>query len=110
MQAVIGQSLAYTQAHLICTGTTTTAQLIADIQSGDYDDAATAFQDCSWDDPNAAASEIGTLNAGLSQYHVCNNDAILETQQWETFVNTGNVVACDNTQTICQTPTWFYNP
>jgi hypothetical protein len=110
VQAMIGQSLAYTQAHLICTGAVTTAQIIADVQSQDYDDAANGLQNCSWDDPNAAANELVTLNMGLSQYHVCNNDALLEVQQWETFVSTGAVVACDNTQSICQSPTWFYTP
>ncbi len=110
VQTVMQSGLAYTQAHLICTGPVTTSALVGMIQSGDYDDAIAAYASCSWDDPNAMANELGTLNAELSQYHVCNNDAILEAQQWTTFATTGAVVACDNTQSICQTPTWYYTP
>jgi hypothetical protein len=115
---ILSAVISYMQENLTCSGAVSTSQFIGFLQSGDFDDAAADFQDCSWNNgatfeeglDQAAASVLASLSSTLNGYHVCNNDAILESQQWSTFVSTGNVVACDNTQSICHGPTWFYTP
>ncbi len=46
----------------------------------------------------------------LDDYHVCNNDALLQAKLMEQFVATGEVVACDADDPICHGPAWFYTP
>jgi hypothetical protein len=110
VQAVINDGLAYAEAHLQCDAPVTSEQLVALIRASDYDDAATALAGCTWDDTDAAGDALRALNAKLAQYHVCNNDAQLEAQQFATFASTGAVTPCDDTQPICQTPAWYYAP
>jgi hypothetical protein len=117
-QQILSTVIGYVQANLTCTGAVTTSQLVMMLESQDFDDAIAALPDCSWNNgtdwsdglTQAAQTVLGNLNQSLTSYHVCNNDAILEANQFSTFASTGNVVACDNTTPTCQGPTWFYNP
>ncbi|MBW2528878.1 MAG: hypothetical protein JRI23_32180, partial [Deltaproteobacteria bacterium] len=46
----------------------------------------------------------------LADYHVCNNDAVIQAEMWETFAATGAVPACNTTSAACAGPQWLYAP
>jgi hypothetical protein len=117
-QQILAGVTSYVQANLVCSGATTTSSLVSMLESGDFDDAIAALPDCTWTTgadwqdglDQAAESVFASLDSTLASYHVCNNDAMLEAQQWTVFATTGAVQACDNTTPLCQGPAWYYAP
>jgi hypothetical protein len=69
---------------------------------------------CLWSDgrpwargvENALARALG---ADRGSYHVCNNDAQLQTSLFSLFA-AGRRLVCDNTRAMCAGPRFFYNP
>lgn len=115
---ILDQVTGYLQQHLTCSGGTSTGDLITMLQNGNFDQAVAALSSCTWDSGSsfqdgleqAAQAVMTSLSSDLAQYHVCNNDAMLEAQLWNDFATTGNVGTCDDTSPICAGPAWYYTP
>jgi hypothetical protein len=128
-QQLLGAIVPTAQASLVCDASVTTTDgsgnvltgtsaFVAMLQNGNFSGAVAAVPSCSWstgyDWPTVlsqAMTQVATnLGTTLGGYHVCNNDGILEADLWESFVHGNGVVACDNSSTVCQGPTWYYTP
>jgi len=108
----------YMTQHLQGPGSPSTTDVVGMIQSGDYDDAANAVEQCSWDDgtsfedglQQAASDVLAATGDTLDGYHVCNNDAMLQAGLFSDYASGSGVGACDATSSVCAGPTFFYNP
>jgi hypothetical protein len=118
MQQVLTTVLQYLNQNLYCPGSPSTSDVVSMIQNGDYEDAAAAMPQCAWADgtsfdaglQQAATQVLGQLGQTLAGYHVCNNDAMLQSNLFATYAAGSGVVACDSTTSVCAGPSFFYNP
>jgi hypothetical protein len=116
--AILQEVGAYLSAHLTCDGTVDTAQLVSWLQAGLIEPVVAALPSCTWepgydlnDGMNAAAAQVlDDATRALAGYHVCNNDAELQSAIFDAFRSDGTVGACDNTSPLCSGPRWFYQP
>jgi hypothetical protein len=118
VQDVVNALANYITMNLTCSGTVDAMGLVGLLQMGEIDAVIAEIPNCTW----AAGSDWAggfdeALNAiimaameTLADYHVCNNDALLQAKLIDTFVQTGEVVACDGDDMICHGPQWFYTP
>ncbi len=118
VQQLVGELSGYLAEHLVCAGAIDTPGLIGRLQAGDVEAVIAELPNCTW----AAGTDWSTgLDAALTTivaasgealdaYHVCNNDASLQTALLDRFVADGTIAACDGTQPICHGPIWFLNP
>lgn len=105
----------YLQANLVCEGDGTN-EILGALQSGDVTTALTILPSCGWADGgsfdeglNTAFSELlSATNELLSDYHVCNNDAVVQKALFDGFAESG-VIAC-STGELCRGPKWLYTP
>ena len=111
---ILGEVENYVSAHLVCSGSVATSDVVSMIDSGDYAGALAASSSCSWEEGYGFADGFkqatSAVVSSLSDYHVCNNDAKLQAGIWDTLVSNGEVAACDNTGAACHGPAFFYNP
>jgi hypothetical protein len=118
VQDLVGALSDYITANLTCTGAVDAAALVGLLQQGDIDAVIAELPNCSWSAGNdwdggfdeALQAVIAAAMETLADYHVCNNDAALQAKLIDTFVATGEVVACDGDDPICHGPQWFYAP
>ncbi|MFP6684877.1 MAG: hypothetical protein VB934_09195 [Polyangiaceae bacterium] len=117
--AALVESLSnYMEANLACDADTDVATLVSLLQEGAMLEALALLEHCSWKDGadiesglDAALEQLALeLQNTLSDYHLCNNDAKLQTELFERFANEGRVTICDKTSPICRGPLWFYDP
>ncbi len=88
------------------------------LQAGDIDTMLALAPECVWSEGrsweegfNEALGVVLEASAELlADYHVCNNDAVLQASMWARFVDTGEVTACDEAAATCSGPLWFYIP
>jgi hypothetical protein len=88
------------------------------LQQGDIDAVLAELPNCSWaagEDwaggfDQALESIIAAAQETLADYHVCNNDAALQTKLFDDYTASGNVPACDGGDALCAGPMWFYEP
>ena len=118
VQELVAELTAYMEANLTCPfegGVGLLIQALNDKDVGTFLDKA---DECTWasgaswsDGLDEALSYFAEESfKKLSDYHVCNNDAMIQTEMWETFASTGNVPACDTASSMCSGPRWLYNP
>jgi len=108
----------YVNANLVCSGPVSTADLVAAIARQDFETVLAALPACgfangaSWEEgmTEATSTVVDRLGGTLAGYHVCNNDAMLQTELFTAFARTGVVAACDKTSALCQGPRWLYAP
>ena len=118
MQQVLMEVQGYLRANLTCSDGVTPDQVATAIANGDYDDAIQALGQCAWNDGasmadglTAAAKDVlQGLGKRLTDYHVCNNDAMLQARLFESFARTGVISACDATADVCHGPIFYYAP
>jgi hypothetical protein len=105
----------YLQANLVCEGDGT-SEILGALQTGDVTTALTILPSCAWADGgsfeeglNAAFAELlVATNELLADYHVCNNDAVVQKALFDGFAESG-AIAC-STGDLCRGPKWLYTP
>ena len=108
----------YIKLHLVCSVPGGTDALLLNLQNGKITQVITDLPKCTWG--NGTGFEDG-LNAAfqalvmqtqetLQNYHVCNNDALLQAGLFEEFATSHQVGTCDDSAAICHGPMWFYKP
>jgi hypothetical protein len=104
----------YVDANMTCGGASPD-QLVALLQSGDIDDALALLPTCAWNDGEdwgtgfTSATEA-VLGDAYDSYHVCNNDAQLESALWAQLASGAPIQACDSDSAVCHGPVFFYTP
>jgi hypothetical protein len=115
---VVAEVSKYLGAHLTCDNGVQVAQLVAWLRMGQIEPLVAALPGCSWesgfrlsDGFDAAAQQVLQDAAdGLEGYHVCNNDAELQSALFAAFANDHTIGACDASSPLCSGPQWFYRP
>jgi hypothetical protein len=105
----------YIDANLVCEGDGT-ARILAALQTGAVEEALAILPACAWADgssldeglSDAFAELLAATNEILADYHVCNNDAVVQKTLFDGFAATGEI-ACV-TGDLCRGPKWFYTP
>ena len=114
VQNIVAKFADYAALHLTCSGDKTTEDVVGMMKAGDIEGVLAAYPGCAWQSGYGALDGLeqaaGTLFPDLSKYHVCNNDAELEAQLFQTFAKNGTAPACDSTSKLCSGPTFFYSP
>jgi len=89
-------------------------QLISDLMAGDIAAVLALGPMCtftagSWQEGlnDALATVVAVTSDVLADYHVCNDDALLQAGLWDAYVSTGTVSACDPGAALCSGPEWF---
>ena len=89
-------------------------QLVADLEAGDIAAVLSMVPDCSftagsWQEGLDAAltAVIAASSDVLADYHVCNNDALLQAGLWDGFLASGVSGSCDTTASLCAGPAWY---
>jgi hypothetical protein len=109
---------AYITTNLTCGGSVDAAGLVMLLEMGQIEAVIAELPNCTWaggSDWEGAFDEalsaiIESASETLADYHVCNNDALLQVKLVESFVQTGEVVPCDGDDPICHGPAWYYAP
>lgn len=118
VQDLVAELSTYITDNLTCNGAVDTMGVVSLLQMGDIDAVIAEIPNCVWAGGSdwaggfdaALGAIIATANEALDDYHVCNNDAALQAKLIQTFVDTGEVVACDGDDALCHRPKWFYAP
>jgi hypothetical protein len=113
-QSLLQSVGAYVAQHLVC-DVADPAAVAQDIANLDIADAVAAVSTCQWDTGESWADGFQTavavaLGDSYTSYHVCNNDAELESALFDSFVAGNVVTACDSDSDICHGPKFFYTP
>jgi hypothetical protein len=115
---LVGELTEYLGANLVCSDGVTTEEVLGYLTNGQIEETIIGLTYCSWasgatfDDglDEALEAVIAATADTLADYHVCNNDALLQVDLVTTFVDTGKVTPCDPAVATCRGPVWFYNP
>lgn len=118
MQDLVQAIGSYITMNLTCTGAVDAAGLVMLLEMGDIDAVIAELPNCTWSGSTswdgafdeALTAIIAQAMETLADYHVCNNDALLQAKLIDGFVQTGEIVPCDGDDSICHGPTWFYVP
>lgn len=118
VESLVGELSMYLGANLECPGDGGVEAVVAALQAGEIDRVLELAPECrwtegrSWEEGFDAALEaaLSVSAEALADYHVCNNDAVLQASLWGRFVDTGEVVACDVASPSCDGPLWYYIP
>ena len=92
------------------------SQVVTWLQQGQVDSLLSELPKCTWnagqDWPTGFATATKTvLGDEYGAYHVCNNDAQLESALWNGFAaRPASLVSCNADSATCHGPTFFYNP
>lgn len=116
IQELIASLSGYLEDNLTCPSGV--ASLTSALNEGRVAEALVLLDTCTWNDGSdmatgldkAAQEALVQSDETLQDYHLCNNDAILQVELFETFAQTGTLNACDATSALCHSPTWFYDP
>jgi len=108
----------YIGQNLACPGEGGTDALVQALMAGDFDTFLGNAPTCAWASGadwetglNAAVQHLAEQSAQkLADYHVCNNDAMLQANLWQSFKSTGQAGTCDAGSAVCAGPKWFYTP
>jgi hypothetical protein len=113
VESVVGALIPYLEANLDCGGDPPVAELVNALLGGDVEALAEALPDCSWVGGGGMAQGldealIEALGGSLDGFHVCNNDAVLQAELWDTFALGGSVGSCAPSSDVCVGPKWLY--
>ena len=115
---LVAELAMYLSANLTCPDTIGgTPALVDALLSQNLDFVLANGASCSW--ASGASWEEGlnealgvlaeSSRATLADYHVCNNDAMLQADLFERF-RAGDVSGCDGGSSLCAGPSWLYDP
>ncbi|GAB5541591.1 MAG: hypothetical protein SangKO_013510 [Sandaracinaceae bacterium] len=119
VQELVGELAGYAQEHLICSEDIGgTDAIVSALSMGDVDfvlaniGACTWASGASWEDglDDALAAVAAATSETLADYHVCNNDALLQAELFARFRDEGVVSACEGSSSLCAGPAWLYDP
>ncbi len=104
-------------AKLTCTASGGKASLVEALKAGDFEKAIAIVPTCTFEggdlgstlDQALAELAKGTQKT-LADYHVCNNNAALQSALLEGFKTKGDIQACSASSPLCSGPKWLYNP
>lgn len=101
-------------ASFTCNGTVSKDSLIALFESGEIAKVIAELPNCSWEQESWKLAILSVLfdvlksfGHNISDYHVCNNDALMQVNLIKNFINTGKVTVPHKT---CIAPMIFYTP
>ncbi len=115
---LVGELTQYLSENLVCSDGVTTNEVIGYLASGQIEETIIGLTYCSWASgatfedglDEALEAIIAATQDTLADYHVCNNDAVLQAELITSFEETGKVTDCDAAVAACRGPLWFYNP
>lgn len=117
VQALVTNLINYIQVHLTCSDPGGVALVVQNLQNGEIEPVLETLPSCTFTDGaleeglnEALATFLAESQALLDDYHVCNNDAVLQAGLIDTFNTTGEATACDAASATCHGPLWFYDP
>ena len=104
----------YVASNMSCDGVSLT-KIQDSFVAGHIDEALAQIGKCTWDDGASwsdgfEAAAKAALGEKYNRYHVCNDDAQLESALWDRFASGGEITACDGNDEVCHGPTFFYSP
>lgn len=90
-------------------------QIVESLASGRIDQVLAAISRCSWNDGASWSTGFdqatqAVLAERYPSFHVCNDDAQLQSALWEQFASGAEITACDSNADVCHGPSFFYNP
>lgn len=117
VEDLVEEVAGYLLENLTCAGPST-QEVVSKLTTGDIDGFLVGLEVCAWTDgatfedglDEALAAIIAATSETLADYHVCNNDAVLQAGLIDGFSASGEVYACDATSAACKGPLWFYEP
>lgn len=116
VEAVVGNLIGYLQDNVTCTDPGGVDLLIQNLQNGDVELVLETLPSCTFNTGDfeqglneALSAFLAESEALLDDYHVCNNDAVLQAGLIDAFI-AGEAVECDATSNACRGPLWFYDP
>ena len=115
---VVTELVTYLSQNLVCSDGVTTEEVIGYLTNGQIEETIIGLTYCSWASgatfedglDEALEAVIAATQDTLADYHVCNNDAVLQAELVASFDDTGKVTGCDAAVAACRGPLWFYNP
>ena len=118
VQDLVAEVTSYVLENLTCAGPITAEDVATMLSEGDVEGVLAALPDCSWASgtdwdtglDEALEAIIAAANETLADYHVCNNDAMLQAELIQSYASDKTVGACEPTSPLCQGPAWFYQP
>jgi hypothetical protein len=118
VQELVGNITSYVVANLTCTGPITAEDVATMLSEGDIEGVLAALPDCSWANgtdwdtglDQALQAIIAAANETLAEYHVCNNDAMLQAELIDGFAASGVVGVCGPASPLCRGPAWYFEP
>lgn len=113
---IVGGLLGYFQENLVCPGPGGVDQLVMDFYDGEIELVIETLPTCEFTNGTfeeglneALAIFLAESEELLGDYHVCNNDAVLQAGLIDAFIS-GQATDCDATSAACHGPLWFYDP
>lgn len=107
----------YAEARIRCEASVSRAEIVGHVQARRIDQALAGLDSCSWGSDagweEAFQTAFGEVVDDVSEYHVCNNDALLQTGLWGRFQSGEPLPSCedhDELESICRGPQWYYEP
>ncbi|MFO0665064.1 MAG: hypothetical protein U0174_14010 [Polyangiaceae bacterium] len=115
IQKLIGELANIIETQVPCDGHS--VELANALREGNIDAAMPLAKKCTWpggdagQSLNLALQKVAADNRGnFVDYHVCNNDATLQSNLIKTFREEGTAPRCDQNHALCRGPRWFYTP
>lgn len=108
------RDLVFSDDTFTCSGSVNKDSLIAFMEAGDIHKILEEIHKCTWTSADwliafeeALGKAIMDLGHVVDEYHVCNNDAIMQVELVKSFISTGEVQAPSGD---CNGPEWLYVP
>lgn len=118
VQDLVAEVTSYVVENLTCTGAVSADDVATMLSQGDIEGVLGALPDCAW--ANGADWDVGldqalqaiisAANETLAEYHVCNNDAMLQAELIDAFAADKTVGSCGAGNPLCRGPAWYYEP
>ena len=118
VQDLVGEITSYVAANLTCSGPVTADDVAMMLSQGDIEGVLVALPDCAWSSgtdwdtglDQALEAIIAAESETLAEYHVCNNDAMLQAELIEAYATDASVGSCGPMSPLCRGPAWYYEP
>jgi hypothetical protein len=118
VQELVGEVTSYVVENLTCTGPISAEDVATMLSEGDIEGVLAALPDCSWANgtdwdtglDQALQAIVAAANETLADYHVCNNDAMLQAELIGVYAADKVVGDCAAMNPLCRGPAWYYEP
>lgn len=118
VEDMVAELATYVIDHLTCPNAGGVDAIVDALTSGDIAYVVDNAPSCSWSSDDgweggldAALDAVAAVTQNtLADYHVCNNDAMLQAILWDNYKSSGVVSACDGSNAVCSGPKWLYSP